>query len=95
MDTSDHYIVVEKMIRQGEVSKPELQLALVGSRDRMTDIAAKWLAARVVRRTFPATIQLGNGGVEPIVEGPDVCSPQVSSRFENSLSIVGHGIHFK
>ena len=25
MDTLDHYIVVEKMIRQGEVSKPELQ----------------------------------------------------------------------
>jgi hypothetical protein len=50
MDTSDHYIVVEKMIRQGEVSKPELQLAPVGSPHRVTDIAAKWLAARVVCR---------------------------------------------
>ena len=37
-----------------------IPFALIGGRDGMTDVAAKWLATGVMRRTLLATIKLGN-----------------------------------
>ncbi len=57
--------------------------AFVRRRNSMADVAAEWLAARVMRRTFPATIQFGNRRIKPLVEGPEIVRAKIRGGFEN------------
>lgn len=59
----------------------------------MKDIAAERLAVRVIRRAFPAAIELGDCRIESLIQRVDIGGLQVSRGFENSLLIVWHGTH--
>lgn len=59
----------------------------------MKDIAAERLAVRVMRRAFPAAIELGDRRIESLIHRADIGGLQVSHGFENSLLIVWHRTH--
>jgi hypothetical protein len=59
-------------------------LAFIRGRDCVADVATKRFAAWVVQRALFAAVEFGNGGIEAVVDGSDVCRGEVGGRAEDA-----------
>jgi hypothetical protein len=71
---------VPEIGRRFEVSP----LGFVSGGDGVADVATKWFAVRIVRRAFFSAVEFGDGGVEALEEGAQVCGGQVVGRAEGA-----------
>ncbi len=69
-----------------------LPFAFVRSRDSLADIAAKWLATRIVRCTFLSAVELSDRRVESAVESADIVWSKVRWGYENRRGTSKHGL---
>ncbi len=77
---------------------PEISITLeifpftfVGSRDGVTDVTAKWLAAWIMGRAFLSAIELRDRRVKFIVERLNIVWGKIRDRFENRRGTIKHG----